>query len=129
MLERVLTERAADRGDEFHAEIVMAIGEQVARRWGQAPVHGRAATTGTGCVDALNQFGDFEGFQVLANCGVGEAELGREFGSGRALGALQTLDDAALGTGEVAADVRDALQSNGDFTSASLRKSAVVGRG
>ena len=92
-------------------------------------MHRRAAAASAWCIDTLDEFGAFECFQVLANCGVGESELGRQFWRGGALRALQALDDAALGTGEVAAEVRDTAQSNGYFASASLRKSPVAVRG
>lgn len=100
----------------------MAVGKQAARRWCEPPVHRWPAAASTGRLHAFDQFRALEGLKVLADRGVGQAELGGQFGRGRRLGALQPFDDAALGTGEVGGDVGDGEQSNGVFRSASLRK-------
>jgi len=74
----------------------------------------RATPTGDGTsagrIHAFNEFGAFQCLKVLADRGVGETELGGELGSGDAFGALQALDDATLGAGQVAADVLDDVE-------------------
>ena len=75
-------------------------------------MHRRAPAAEARSGDTLDQLGGFERFEVLANGGVGKAELAGKFRCCGALGALQALDDAALGAGEVVADIGDELQPN-----------------
>ena len=72
-------------------------------------MHGRATAAGAWRVDPLDELGCLQRLEVLANRRVGEAELGGELGGRCALRALESLDDAALGAGQVAADVSDPI--------------------
>ena len=106
----------------------MSVRKQRACRRRQTPVHGWAPAAGAWRADALDQFSALQRLEVLTNRRVGEAEFGGELGGSRALSALEPLDDAALGTGQVAADIGDGEQSNDGFTSPRLRNPSGAGR-
>ncbi|CAB4853567.1 unannotated protein [freshwater metagenome] len=73
-------------------------------------MHGRPAATGAGGDDTLDEFGGLQRLEVLANRSVGETELGGQFRRSCCVGALEPLDDAALGTGQIGSDGGDAWE-------------------
>jgi hypothetical protein len=64
-------------------------------------MHGWTAAGGGQAGAPLDQFGALQGLEMLADGGVGETELGGELGCRDGFDALEALEDAALGAGEV----------------------------
>ena len=104
-VERVSTEAVAHRAEQFDGEIGVAVGEDDIGKIGEVPRHRWPTATDRSGHGALDQSGDLECFEVLADGGVGQAELKRQLRGRSRLDALQAFEDPALRFGQLRADL------------------------
>ena len=100
-IERLRTERATHGVEQVDREIAMAVGKHRGGECGEAPRDGRPAATGRHRRGPFDEAARLHRLEVLADRGVGEAELGGELGCGRRVGALQPTEQATLCLAEV----------------------------
>jgi len=100
----LFTQSGTHRGDELDGEVVVAIGKQILGEIGERP-HGRRTTSTLGRAGmGGHESVVAKGVEMLANAGLGHVERVRQVGD-LGVGALQPLDDSALGHPEIGLDV------------------------
>ena len=100
-IQRVVAETGAQRVEQLDREVGVAIGKDDVGKIGKVPGDGRPPPSRRGRRRASHEPGHLQGFEVLADGGVRQPEGKGELGRRRRLDALQALEDAALGGGQL----------------------------